>query len=239
MSTIKKIVLVLIILIVLTACGSMAEEQTSSTTDSAVEESSEELQGEGETEESRQLFRGNLADNQLPPATQLAVGIMLLDSTDLAVETEQVQILIPYWKLYKNLLESDATAQEELKAMIGEIEGVMTPDQLSYITELDLVQEDLMTLMSDLGINQGLRPDGEEDGEGFTRPEGMEGMQPGGGAGRGQGGFEGMDMNPELMATMEARREEMGGGGFMGANRMQVPLIEALIELLEGKLELE
>ena len=239
MSTIKKVVLVLVILLLLTACGSKAEEEITSTADPVVGESGEKPQGEGETEGSRQLFRENLANSQLPPATQLAVGTMLLDSTDLAVETEQAQILIPYWKLYKNLLESDATAQEELEAMISEIKGVMTSDQLSYITELDLVQEDLLTLMSDLGINQGLRPDGEEDGEGFNRPEGMEGIRPGGGEGRGQGGFEGMNLDPELMATMEARREEMGEGGLMGANRMQIPVIEALIDLLEGKLELE
>jgi hypothetical protein len=34
---------------------------------------------------------------------------------------------------------------------------------------------------------------------------------------------------------MEARREEMGGAGGFGANRMIEPLIEALVELLEGK----
>jgi len=40
---------------------------------------------------------------------------------------------------------------------------------------------------------------------------------------------------PELVATMQARREEEGGGGFFGTNRMIVPLIEQLITLIEEK----
>lgn len=231
MSTIKKVVVTLLIILVLTACGSNADEQSAPNTDPGVVEDS---QGEQTTEGSRQSFRENLVNSELPPVTQLAVGTILLDNTDIAVDNEQAQILIPYWKLYLNLLESDATAREELDAMISEIQGVMTTQQLSYITDLGLVQEDLMTLMSDLGIEEGFRTDGE-DGEGFTRPEGMDGLRPGGGEGRGPGGGEGLD--PELMATMEARREEMGGAGLMGATRMQIPVIEALIEMLEGMFE--
>lgn len=232
MSMLKKAGLLLIVVLLLVACGSNSVDQSSSVANSPEVESSEDPQGEQTAEGERQLLRENLANSDLPLATQLAAGTYLMDSTEHSVDPDQAELLIPYWKLYLSLLESDATAPEELDAMINEIQGVMTSEQLSYIADLTLVQEDLMTLMSDLGINQGLRLDGEEGGEGFTRPEGM---QLGGGEGRGQGGAEGMD--PEVMATMQARREEIGRGGGMAANRMQTPMIEALIELLEGKVE--
>ncbi len=232
MSNIKKAGLLLVVLLLLAACGSKPEDQSSISPDSSEVGSGDDPQGDQTAVGDRQLFRETLAESELPPATQLAVGTIILDDTELAIGHDQAEILIPYWKLYLNLLESDATAPEELEAMINEIEGVMTSEQLSYIIDLELIQEDLMTLMSDLGINQGLRLDGEEGGDGFTRPDGLDGTRPGGGQGRGQGG--GVDLDPELMATMEARREEMGGGP--GANRWQVPVIEALIELLEGKI---
>ena len=78
---------------------------------------------------------------------------------------------------------------------------------------------------------------GAGDGTG-TRPGRPDGMPSGTGPGGGQGpgSVEGMD--PETIATMEARRAEMEAeGGFnRQSSRFIVPLINALIELLEGKI---
>ncbi len=60
-----------------------------------------------------------------------------------------------------------------------------------------------------------------------------DGVRPGGGQGRAGGSTEGMD--PEMIATMQARRTEEGGGLF-GANRLIVPLIEELRIQLEAKI---
>lgn len=232
----KKIIVgfALILVLVLTACGTNSGEEVNLPDEAS---GGEGLQETPAAEGERGWFRQNNDAGELPPATRLAVGMILLEESEFALDLDQVEVLVPYWKLYLNLLESDATAPEELEALISQIQQILTPEQDEYITELDLVQENLMVLMSDLGLTEGLRPDGEEGGTGLNRPEGMEGMQPGGGMGRGQGGLE--DMDPELMATMQARREEMGGSaGMRGAAMTQIPLIEALIELLEGKLEL-
>ena len=56
------------------------------------------------------------------------------------------------------------------------------------------------------------------------------GGPPGGGPG---GGFGGEGLDPEQIATAQARRAEGGGAGF--GNRMVTPLVEAVIELLESK----
>lgn len=236
MSNIKKIALFVLVLLVLTACGANTEEQSSAANTPNEKGSGEVLEGDVENEGERGWFRQNDSAGELPLATQLVVGMMLLENSDFPIDQTQAEVLIPYWKLYKNLLESDATAPEELEAIVNQIQNVLTPEQEGHIIGLGLVQENFMTLMSELGLTEGLRPDGEEGGTGLNRPEGMEGMPSGGGGGRGQGSVEGMD--PELMATMQARREEMGGGaGMRGATTMQIPVIEALIELLEGKVE--
>ncbi len=111
----------------------------------------------------------------------------------------------------------------------------MDVDQVNYIASLELTQEDLSTFMNESGIMESLRPEGTEDGDG-TRPGRPDDVPEGTGQGRGQGGGAGAaeGMDPELMATMQAERESAGG---KGSSRMtDVPLIEALIELLESKI---
>lgn len=236
MTTRKNIGLIILMMLVLAACGANPEELSTDTGDSAVIENGEELQDEPIAEGSRQSFRENIGNDELSPALQLAAGTILLDSTEIAVDPDQAEKLIPYWKLFVNLLESDTTAPEELEAIVNEIPTVMTAEQMAYIVDLELVLEDVVNLMNELGLDVSLRADGEEGGIGRNRPEGLpEGTRPGGGAGGGTGSVEGLD--PELLATMEARREEMGGTGGMGTNRLQIPVIEAMIEMLEGLLE--
>ena len=244
----KMIGLIILVTLLISACGSDATQVGE--IDPAAESASGEVvesSGNSETEEesqsplekSREELRADFAESALPPASQLVLGTLMLEDTEYAVDSELAVYLTPYWKLYKSLLESDTTAQEELDALINEVQEVMDADQVNYIASLELTQEDLMTYMNELGIMENMLPEGEADGEGqgFTRPDGMpEGMQPGGGPGRGQGGgTEGMD--PEMMATMQAEREAKGGAGGMGANRMMVPLIDTLVELLEGKMD--
>ncbi|MCJ7716936.1 MAG: hypothetical protein MUO54_10525 [Anaerolineales bacterium] len=223
----KKLGLLIVVMLLLTACGSNSSDiqEVNYVGEAAVESSSGE---------NREELRADFADNALSPALQLVVGTLMLEDTGLVVDIELAATLVPYWKLYITLTESDTTAPEELDALINEIQEIMSPDQINYIAGLELTQEDMMTLNNDLGIIEQLGSDGFGNGEGtgFDRPDGMpEGVGPGGGQGR-PGGTEGMD--PELIATMEARREELGSGGFRG-NRMTIPLVEALITLLEEK----
>lgn len=237
MDKIIKIGMLIIVLIVLTACGS--NEAAEVNVDDVVQSESAEAEVSGSGEEdsqpkSREELRADFADNALTPASQLVLGTFLLEDTDIAVDEDLAPYLVPYWKLYLSLLESDTTAPEELEALIAEIQEVLDVEQVNYIVSLELTQEDLTTFLSESGIMESLRSEGTETGDGTrpNRPEGMpDGMSPGQGGGR--GAAEGMD--PELMATMQAEREAAGGGGGMGVNRMIVPMIDALIELLESK----
>ncbi|MCD6424900.1 MAG: hypothetical protein J7L35_05300 [Anaerolineales bacterium] len=210
MNWMKKLGLLFVVFMLLTACG------TANTVVDEVDITGEqrvELQGDYE--------------NALSPALQLVVGTLMLEETDLALDAEMATTLIPYWKLYISLTESDSTAPEEFIALINDIEGLMTTDQINYIVGLELTQESMFTIIDELGIMEDLRSEGSGDGTGANRPEGMPaGTGPGGGQGR--SGAEGVD--PELMATMQASRAEEGGAG---TNRMIKPLIVKLISQLE------
>jgi len=220
MKDMKKLGLLIIVVLLLTACGA------NTTTVDAIDT----------TGEQRVELKGDYAEDALSPALQLVVGSLLLEETDLALDAELAAILLPYWKLYISLTGSDITAREELDGLVNEIEYLMTPEQINYIIGLELTQESMMTLIDELGIMDNLKADrsSEGDGIGLNRPDGMpDGVRPGGGQGRAGGSTEGMD--PEMVATMQARRTEEGGGLF-GANRLIVPLIEELIIQLEAKI---
>lgn len=222
MNWMKKLGVLFIVVLLLSACGS----KTAEVDGVDVQTGSSEIDNSG--------LSTDYADDALSPALQLVVGTLTLEDTELVVDVELAETLIPYWKLYISLLESDSTAPEELTGLINEIEGLMTSEQINYIAGLELTQESMGTLISDLGVMDNLRSDGSGEGDGTrpNRPEGMpEGTRPGGGQGGGSGA-EGMD--PELMATMQAGRVDEGGS--LGANRMIRPLIEHLISLLEEKI---
>ena len=227
MKDMKKLGLLIIVVLLLTACG------TDTTTVDAIDNTT--VDAIDNTGEQRAELRGDY-DDALSPALQLVVGSLLLEETDLALDAELAATLLPYWKLYISLTGSDITAREELDGLVNEIEHLMTPDQINYIIGLELTQDSMMTLIDELGIMDNLKADGssEGDGSGLNRPEGMpDGVRPGGGQGRAGGSTEGMD--PELVATMQAKKAEEGGGLF-GANRLIVPLIEELIIQLEAKI---
>ncbi|RLD99708.1 MAG: hypothetical protein DRJ13_09640 [Bacteroidetes bacterium] len=225
MNWMKKVGLLIVVLLFLTACGSESIEV-------------DVTNNSGDTAENydadRERLRTDFADDALSPALQLVVGTFILEETDLVVDAELAEILLPYWKLYVSLLDSDSTAPEELTGLINEIEGLMTTEQINYIAGLELTQESMSTLIGEMGVLTNLRSDGAGEGDGTrpNRPEGMpEGTRPGGGQGGGMGEADGVD--PELVATMQARRAEEDGS--LGANRMIRPLIDALIGMLEGK----
>jgi hypothetical protein len=177
---------------------------------------------------------------EIPLESKLVFGSFMLEETDMAITPEQAEELLPLWKLFKTLIESDTTADAELAAVVDSIQDAMKADQMDYIDTLQLGGDTMRQLMDDLGIGFGFRGGEGEEGEipeGFT-PPGRLGGVPGQGAGGGQGlgpggGFE--NLSPEQQETAQAMREERGGDGRrVFANPA---LMDALIELLEGKIE--
>jgi hypothetical protein len=180
-------------------------------------------------------------DGSLPVQLEILVGTFKLEGTDQALTSQEVTQLLPLWQVYRDLSSSDTAAQEEIDALVQQIQDTMTPEQMKAITDMHLTRQDMFTVMQDQGITQGRgqsqdsgsRPGGQNgNGEGFVPPEGG---PPGGFGGDGSGGFQGsgpggQTFTPDQIATAQAARGQ--GGGF---NRIPSGLFDALIQLLQTK----
>ena len=183
------------------------------------------------------------SNGPLPVQTQLLIGTFELEGSDQAVTAEQAAKLLPLWQVLQDLSANDAAAQEEIDALVEQIQETMTPEQMQAIAAMQLTQEDIFAVMQEQGITMG-RGQGAAGGnssgftppDGFTPPEG--GMPPGGmpsegfsggapGEGQASGG---QAANPEQIATAQAARAQ--GGGF---DRVPSGLMAALIQFLEEK----
>jgi hypothetical protein len=217
-TTMKKIIfLTLVLTLLLTACGGSAEP----------------VSGAGNGTQFDPTTR------QLPLSTKLAIGTLKLENTDLAVASDQAAELLPLWQVINNLSSSDNAAQDEITAVTEQIQETMTPEQLNAIEDMGLSGQDIFTTMQELGIEgaQRVNASGTPQAGGFGNGQRPEGGFPGGGPpGGGPGGeFSDQNFTPEQIATMQARRAENGGSGF--GNRMMTPLVEAVIKLLESKVQ--
>lgn len=206
----KTIFLTLILTLLLAACGGSAE--TASSADDGVE------------------FDPNSMELSL--SSTLAIGTLKLEETDQAVASDQAADLLPLWQVLNSLTTSDTAAQEEIDAIIEQIQDTMTTEQLAAIEAMGLTRENTTATMQELGLTTGPQVNAEgtpQPGTGFGGGQGSGSGIPGGSGGPGRGGGE---FTPEEMATAQARRAE-GGDNF--GNRMLASLVPAVIELLESK----
>ncbi len=181
-------------------------------------------QSESTPEPETATLNQSYAEDALPIETQLIVGTINLEETDLAIDAEMAEKLLPLWKMYKSLVESDTTAEAEITALLDQIQDTMTTEQIETIAAMELTKEDMATLNQEMGRGS------EEANNGKSGFGGVPGGMPGtGGGGAGKG-----DMTPEQIATAQATRAEMGGGM---RNMFNAKLVEGLISILEGKME--
>ena len=187
------------------------------------------------------------SENTLPLSTQLLIGTFKLEDTDLAVTAEQANELIPLWQVLQSISSSDTAAQEEMDALVEQIQETMTAEQVQAIEAMNLTSQDMFTIMQEQGLGGGGpmmtqgTPAAGSNGE-FPAPPaggfGGGGPPPGGGGGPGgggPGGGGGQGLSPDQIATAQANRAENGGGGGFRFNGAPAPLIEALVKFLQEK----
>ena len=175
----------------------------------------------------------------LPIQTQLTLGILKLEETDLAVDTEQAAELLTLWQAIRSLSSSDITAEGEIEAIVNQILDTMSSEQLEAIAAMELTQEGILELTQELGIARG----GEWTGEGDPRSSAPDDMVPGSGGGPGGGMGGGLggggfgelsgDLDPEQIATLQAERAEKQSSG----DRFTMFLINPLIQMLEERIQ--
>ena len=223
----------LILILILAACGGTAEEantdvvDVAEVTDGAAPADTSEVTTEDTTVDEAEVaeepapvvkeevsadnapaiaLTDDFAENALPIRTQLMVGTLMLEDTSFAVSPEQASELLILWQASNALSRSGTGAQEEILAVINQIEGAMTPDQIAAIAEMKLTREATQAMSQELGLSMG-----GGDGEG--------------GANRGQG----QNMTAEEKAAREAERAERNANGASSS------LLNALIEILTSR----
>lgn len=147
-------------------------------------------------------------ENALSVRNQLALGTMLLSDTPQAVTAEQAANLILLWQALRGTQLSVAAAQEEVSALLTQIEAALTAGQVAAIREMKLTQADMQDWAAANGITLG-------GGTG----------QPGSGQG----------MSPEARATRQAAEGKTGATGNPSGGGNSV-LIDAVITYLQTRL---
>ncbi len=84
--------------------------------------------------------------------SQLALGTLQLEDSDLALSKEQAVTLLPLWQALLALESSDITAPEELEAVQNQIILGMNDDQIAAISAMQITNLDLTTFYSDQGV---------------------------------------------------------------------------------------
>jgi hypothetical protein len=223
MKKFKLVILSMTILLIAAACSPTADLNAE---DTALENGTAAL-----TDENSEPQNLPEREFELPESTQLILGTLQLQTTAYPVSRDQAGALLPLWKGYRALSESDTTASEELEAVLKQISGILSTEQLNTIESVAFAPEDVRAMMEHLGIEFGSGAGaGAADGS-IQRPGGdlPEGVRPGGGPG--SGGETGLD--PDQIATLQAEREANGGRlGGRGSGFANI-LIEPLIEMLE------
>jgi len=185
-------------------------------------------------------------DRLMPVAMKLALGIFKLEETDMPIDAEQAQQLLPLWKAVRTLSESETAASQEIQAVLNQIQGTLTTEQIQAIDAMQLTMADMNALAESLGLDFGgggrfgnLTPEmqatmqaARESGQ--APPGGFGGgMGPGMGGGPGGGaGGEAGSVSPEVRQTAMAEWGTRGGSG-LGINPA---LLEAVIKFLTEKI---
>jgi hypothetical protein len=182
----------------------------------------------------------------LDAANQLALGTMLFEDTEHAITPEQAKALLPLWQA---LQAGGVTAQAEVNAVLKQIEGEMTQEQLQAIAAMQLTQEDMQAWMQENNIRPAGVLTGTMQWQGGTPelqgtpPAGFGGGPPGGGTvspematRRAEYANMSQEERDALRATMQAGggfpggAGGRGGGGGRQANFLLNPLIELLTQ---------
>jgi hypothetical protein len=170
----RTLFITFVLALLLTACGGTAS--TSNTSGSDVYTSSVLLTD---------------YENALPVRNQLAIGTMKLDGTAQAVTSDQAKQLLPLFQALRGTTTSGGGSQEEISALLGQIESTMTADQLKAIADMKLTFTDMQTWAAENGVTLGSGTGQPGSGMGLSpearatkqAAEGMTGKTPGSGGG--------------------------------------------------------
>ena len=108
-------------------------------------------------------------ENATSVRNQLMLGILGLDGTPQAVSAEQAAALLPLWQALRATTRTGGASQDEINALLGQIEATLTPEQLAAIKEMKLSFADMQTWAKANGVTLG--SNGGQPGMGLSAEE--------------------------------------------------------------------
>jgi hypothetical protein len=172
------------------------------------------------------------AESSLAPSTRLILGTFKLEGTAEAVTAQQAAALLPLWQVYQGLQGSGTAAQEEIDALVQQIQETMTSSQVQSMQAMSLTQADIMSVM----VEQNIVEAGPQ--QAVTRTASGSGPQAGP-----EGGMPPADTggDPGMMgaaAPVSASSSTAGSSSSQVQAGSGVPsaLLDALIQLLETRI---
>ncbi|MDD2922040.1 MAG: hypothetical protein PHQ36_07115 [Anaerolineales bacterium] len=126
-------------------------------------------------------------ENAMPVRNQLAIGTTKLDGTAQAVTPDQAKKLLPLYQALRGTSVSGGSSQQEISALLSQIESTMTAEQLAAIRDMKLTFADMQTWAAENGISLGSNGGQPGSGMGLSAEaratkqaaEGMTGKTPG------------------------------------------------------------
>ncbi len=239
---IKILIITMLMVLVLSACsGSQAGDQSSIPNQEQSNDIGETItdnnQNQTENDQSQTQAQETV---QLSPQMRLIVGTMSLEKAGLNLSAEQANSLLPLWKVMKNLLGSETSAQAEIDALFTQIQSEFSAEQLSYLENFTMSQEEYQAIIAEYVpedlLNSGILMTEEEREErratamaenGGTVPQELLGS----GGGKGMGGGSGVPRS--ITGGTPSAGTGVGQGVGGGTGQINIYLIEGLIIELE------
>jgi hypothetical protein len=211
----------LLIVAGLAACGSSGDDSATTSEGSAT------ITGANASTASAVVTLNDDTADALPVASQLSIGTLMLEGTVDAVTAEQAGELLPNWQMLQALQSSGTAAEAELDAVLNQIQGAMTDEQLTTIKEMQLTLDSMMELVQEQGLRMGAAAGPRRSGT-VRPPAGVETGGAGGPGGQFGAFGGGQDLSPEEQeAAMAERMNSLAGTAMTG---MVISLLEARTE---------
>lgn len=173
---------------------------------------------------------------------ELLIGTLKLESTSQAVSADQAGKLLPLWETLQSLASSGTAASQEVDAVVSQIEGTMSAQQISSITAMDLTQQDLLVAIADTGAASTSSSSSNSTSANPTQIQAGAGAPSSGDPG---GGNPPADMGGSLAdstgaqsagQTQTSSTQAVTNQSTGTTNQIPAALIQALVELLQKKI---
>ncbi len=176
----------------------------------------------------------------LSTASKLALGTLKLEGTGNAVTASQASQLLTLWQGYQSLTNTDTTAAVELEALVSQIEGSLTSQQVQAIQAMNLSEQSLSEALSTLGGNTAASsasgtPQASTSGSASASAGGPGGGMPGGAPPSGGDSVSAMLGNTSGGTTSQSTPAATQSASVSSAAQVSPRLLQAVIQLLESR----